>query len=145
MDVDGMMCSKTGQDSGDTSGFDAARKAVEIMGQMRTKLRMADGWFKTIKRVHIYFGRIKKDFKRNTKALERSAAEGSDASEPHSHLSLREGGVGGGLEEFRLIEKTIREFGSIEDEDADMMDVDPDANPLEDGSDAGSAAAQSDA
>ncbi|KAF1989429.1 hypothetical protein K402DRAFT_272454 [Aulographum hederae CBS 113979] len=119
MDPDGFMCKQTRggpQESGDR-GAEAARKALEMIGQMRLRLRMANGWFKTIKRTHVYFSRIRKDFRRNVRSL-------SDASgDSHSNLSVREGGMGGGLEEFKLLEMTLKDFGSLEDEDMEMIDA----------------------
>ena len=126
MDPDGFMCKRNATNSGpeDSSGAEAARKSLEILSQIRSRLRMADGWFKTIERLHRYFGRMKKDWKKNTKALEDSSTIGIEVSaEAYRHLSLREGGPGGGLEEYKLLEKTLKEFGSLEDDDLEMTDV----------------------
>ncbi|KAF2808477.1 uncharacterized protein BDZ99DRAFT_56634 [Mytilinidion resinicola] len=153
MDPNGYMCKARNQSNGsysssDRSGAEAARKALEIVGHMRKRLQMADGWFKTIRRVHLYFSRMKKDFERNTRALEASSESGN-SPESYRHLSLREGGSGGGLEEYKLLEKILKEFGSLEDEDLDMADVDGDLSlrlgqGLDDISDAGSSAMKSD-
>lgn len=154
MDPDGYMCKRQSHSNGshapsaDRSGVDAARKALEIVGQMRKRLQMADGWFKTIRRVHLYFIRMKKDFYRNTRSLEASSESGN-SPESYRHLSLREGGAGGGLEEYKLLEKILKEFGSLEAEDLDMPDADADTaasrlgQGLDEGSDAGSAAVMS--
>ncbi|KAL9097063.1 MAG: hypothetical protein Q9165_001027 [Trypethelium subeluteriae] len=125
MDPDGFMCKRnaTASSSEDSSGAEVARKSLEVLSQMRSRLRMADGWFKTIERLHLYFGRMKKDWKKNTKALESSSEGGTEVSpEAHRHLSLREGGPGGGLEEYKLLEKTLKEFGALEDDDLEMTD-----------------------
>ncbi|KAJ9667435.1 hypothetical protein H2201_002303 [Coniosporium apollinis] len=132
MDPDGYMCKRypsanartdemTANDS--ASGAEAARKALELVGHMRPRLQMADGWFRTIRRCHTYFTRIKKDFRRNAKAL----ADSGHPPEYYRQLSLREGGVGGGLEEYRLLERTLQEFGNLQDEDdmPDAADEDP--------------------
>ena len=108
---------------------------------------MADGWFKTIRRVHLYFVRLKKDFQRNTRNLEASSESGSSA-ESARYRSLREGGSGGGLEEYKLLEKILKEFGSLEDEDQDMLDADSDGvarlgHGLDETSESGSAAIKS--
>lgn len=105
-----------------TGGAEAARKALEMIGQMRPRLKMADGWFKTIRRTHLYYMRIKKDFRRNVKAL---SAQGdfNALSALQKQLSLREGGSGGGAEEFKLIERTLKDFGALEDEDLEMTDA----------------------
>ncbi|KAF2496140.1 hypothetical protein BU16DRAFT_560977 [Lophium mytilinum] len=152
MDPNGFMCKARNQSNGsysssDRRGAEAARKALEIVGHMRKRLQMADGWFKTIRRVHLYFSRMKKDFERNTRALEASSESGN-SPESYRHLSLREGGSGGGLEEYKLLEKILKEFGSLEDEDLDMPDADTDTSlrlgqGLDDASDAGSSAIKS--
>lgn len=113
----------------ETGGLEASRKALEIIGQLKKKLRMADGWFKTIRRTHLYFLRIKKDYGRSSSDQQHGAVD--------YHLSLRDGGQGGGLEEFKLIEQTLKEFGKL-DEEVDMMDVDGDTS-RDETSDAGSA------
>lgn len=129
MDPGGFMCTpkdqqKKGGDvkSKESKGFEAARKALEMLGQMRIKLHMADGWFKTINRVHKYLRRLKSDYKKNVAAIESSASE-SDSPMLSRHLSIREGGIGGGLDEFKLLELTLKEFGSLEDRDSPMEDV----------------------
>lgn len=128
MDPDGYMCSKIQPTHAVASGYhardegqgaDAASKALELIGQMRSRLHMADSWFKTIKRVHHYFVRIKRDYRNNTRSL--SDSEGSPVST--RRLTLREGGPGGGLEEYKILEKTLKEFGNLEDEDVDMADA----------------------
>lgn len=121
MDHNGYMSS--GADSKiSAGGTEASRKALELIGQMRPRLKMADGWFKTISRIHSYYMRIKKDFRRNMKVM---AAQGdSNAIEQlQKQLTLREGGGGGGADEWNLIRKTILEFGSLEDEDLEMQDA----------------------
>ncbi|KAB2574991.1 hypothetical protein BFW01_g12016 [Lasiodiplodia theobromae] len=127
MDPHGYMCKGTQSrdpvksETGDSPGAEAARKALEIISQMRRALHMADGWFRTLKRVHVYYIRIKKDFRRNAKAM----ASLSPGAESLRSLTLREGGPGGGLEEYKLLEKSLREFGSLwdEGEDLEMLDA----------------------
>ncbi len=76
-------------------------------------------WFRTIHRMHRYYDKIIKDYKRNTQALAHSSASESEGRPRlHRHLSLREGGLGGGLDEFKLLEKTLKEFGVLEDEES---------------------------
>ena len=137
MDPDGYMCSvpesaeKSAQPKGGVSkGFEAARKALEMVGNMRARLHMADGWFKTINRMHRYFRRMKLDYHKNIRAIE-SSSEG-DSPVSTRHLSLREGGLGGGLDEFKLFERTLLDFGNLEDQDVEMSDDRPDSSrPLD--------------
>lgn len=73
--------------------------------------------------MHRYYDKIIKDYKRNTRALiETSGPEGHDRPPLRRPLSLREGGLGGGLEEYKLLEKTLKEFGDLQDEDFDSTD-----------------------
>lgn len=43
-------------------GAEAARKALEMVGPMRSRLHMAHGWVKTIKRTHKHFSRLRKSW-----------------------------------------------------------------------------------
>jgi hypothetical protein len=119
MDVEGFMCKKSANDGQESDGAVAARQALATIGMMRRRLKMADGWFRTIERVHKYFVRIKKDFRRNASALAENPSHGGQLGQ----LSLREGGYGGGLEDFKMIELTLKEFGSLEDQDVEMADA----------------------
>lgn len=133
MDPDGFMCTKAGVEAPnqaegskpmESKGFAAARKALEMVGQMRARLYMADGWFKTINRIHKYMRRMKSDYRKNTASTD-STTSGSESSPLSTrHLSLREGGSGGGLDEYKLLERTLNEFGNLEDQDVEMLDAD---------------------
>jgi hypothetical protein len=128
------MCKRTGINASDAdeSGADASRHALSIVAFMRSRLRMADGWFKTINRVHRYYVRVKKNFQRNVKVL-------GGPSAPPGPLSIREGGIGGGLEEFKMIEATLKEFGTLEDHDVEMTDAhEPEPSKAESSADAAS-------
>ena len=141
MDPEGYMCTpkssdslqkSNGSKSGESKGFEAARKALEIIGLMRPKLHMADGWFKTITRMHKYFKRMKSDYKKNTAAIESGVSESDESPVSSRHLSLREGGIGGGLDEFKLLERTLKEFGNLEDQhDLEMIDARPSSSAFE--------------
>lgn len=119
MDQNGYLCKKPG--SADPSGFEAARRSVEILGQMRPVLKMADGWLRTIIRVHQYFKRVKKDFERNSKHL--NPPPGQPSPNETIFLGIRDGGFGGGLEEYKIFERTLRDFGSLDDQDTEMVDA----------------------
>ncbi|GAB7361601.1 hypothetical protein MBLNU230_g1653t1 [Neophaeotheca triangularis] len=125
MDPDGFMCTQpsskpSGPSAGESEGFKAARKALETVGQMRPRLYMADGWFKTINRMHKYFRRMKSDYKKNVN----SNASGSDDSPiAGSHTSVREGGIGGGLDEYTRLERVLKDFGNLEDEEVEIKDI----------------------
>ncbi|KAF2204838.1 hypothetical protein GQ43DRAFT_108989 [Delitschia confertaspora ATCC 74209] len=154
MDPNGFMCTRMqrmpngSSTPADKSGSEAVQKALELTGEMAKRLQMADGWCRTIKRVYNYFTKFKKDFHRASRSLEASSESGS-SSESYRHLSLREGGVGGGLEEYKQFEKIFKEFGDLEDEDLDMHDADSDGlnarlgHGLSEPSETGSAAVKS--
>ncbi|KAK5132420.1 hypothetical protein LTR08_009103 [Meristemomyces frigidus] len=128
MDPDGYMCTqpaaaamrKPGSGRSDeNTGFQAARKALEMIGNMGQRLYMASGWFNTINKMHKYFQRMKKDYRKNV--LANGSSVDSDGSPLSTrHLSLREGGEGGGLDEFKLLERTLNEFGNLEDQDVEV-------------------------
>jgi len=127
MDPDGYMCGRTGDPEDVAGGHQAARKALEMIGQMRSRLPMANNWFRTIHRVHRYYEKISKDYRVNTQALRESMhRDGTNSPTLHRQLSLREGGNGGGHESFKLLEKTLKEFGSIEDEEVEILTADRD-------------------
>ncbi|KAK3074364.1 hypothetical protein LTR53_003293 [Teratosphaeriaceae sp. CCFEE 6253] len=128
MDPDGSMCTQPQpgaavkpSNAGGSKGFEAARKAVEMIGQMRPRLRMANGWFMTVTRMYTYFRKMKSDYRKNTNSMETSSSENDSSS--NRPLSLREGGLGGGLEEWKILERTIRDFGNLEDQDVEMTDA----------------------
>lgn len=117
MDTAGHMNSK------DPNGFqavgetvnDATSLALMTLTEMSSKLKMAHGWSKTTKRMDEYYTRIIHDYERNSSPLIRKHNLGSLPGE--RALSLREGGSGGGLEEYKIVEKELNDFGSIEEED----------------------------
>ncbi|KAK6401051.1 hypothetical protein LTR81_023738 [Elasticomyces elasticus] len=130
MDLDGYMCTQpqptssrgsNGNKSGESRGFEAAKKSLEMIGHMRPRLRMADGWFMTVTRMHKYFRRMKSDYRKNTETMESSSSVSDSISE--RPLSLREGGMGGGLDEWKILERTIRDFGNLDDLDTEMADA----------------------
>lgn len=127
MDPDGYMCGRNGDPEDVAGGQQAARKALEMIGQMRSRLPMANNWFRTIHRVHRYYEKIIKDYETNTHALRESMLrDGTNRPTLRRQLSLREGGNGGGNESFKLLEKTLKEFGSIEDEEVEILNGDRD-------------------
>ncbi|KAL4896214.1 hypothetical protein BDV59DRAFT_172311 [Aspergillus ambiguus] len=112
MDIDGTLASKT---TGDRNhpGQLQTRKGLDILREMRARLKMARGWFRTLNRVHSYFSKVKRDFRRHSRKSD--GADGADAR-TNGTRPIREGGVGGGLDEFKLIEKLFLDFGSVEDQ-----------------------------
>lgn len=99
------------------------RKAIDIILEMRPRLKMAVGWFRTLNRLNSYFSKVKRDFRRHS----RKADMMHDHGDPHTNgvRPVREGGSGGGLEEFKLLEKLFLDFGSIEDQLPENPGEDP--------------------
>lgn len=97
------------------------RKALDILREMRPRLKMAAGWFRTLNRLHSYFAKVKRDFRRHSRRPDMP-------DDLNGIRPLREGGTGGGLEEFKLLEKLFLDFGSIEDQlpehDEELLPVD---------------------
>lgn len=90
--------------------------AVRTLTEMSSRLKMAYGWSKTIKRMHEYFAGIIQDYNRNSLTPLNQKNNSRSLSGERS-LSLREGGSGGGLEEYKVLEKELKDFGSIEEEE----------------------------
>jgi hypothetical protein len=93
----------------------ATSLAIKTLTEMSSRLKMASGWSKTIKRMNAYFAGIIQDYDRNSSPLHQKNHLKSLSGE--RMLSLREGGSGGGLEEYKFLEKELNDFGSIEEEE----------------------------
>lgn len=150
MDPEGYMCTPPSpgatnqpdpKQPGQSKGFEAAKKSLELLNQLRSVLHMANGTVEIVNRMHKYFRRLKSDYKRNVHALESGSSE-NDSPISTRHLSLREGGIGGGLSEFKILERTLQEFGNLEDQPMDMGDGDgrPSSGPFDGNPDDSSAA-----
>jgi hypothetical protein len=136
MDLEGSLSLKPGAADG-THGQAQTRKALDILRDVRSRLKMANGWFRTLNRLHSYFSKVKRDFRRHSRL---------DALDPHTNgiRPIREGGAGGGLEEFKLLEKLFLDFGSIDDRLPENNADDDGADRATNVSDAGSNAVRSD-
>jgi len=116
MDLDGLMGSRPPPASHDSHqpGVAQARKALDILREMRPRLKMAVGWFRTLNRLHSYFSKVKRDYRRYSRNRMDSISDTSEHGMTNGVRAIREGG--GGLEEFKLLEKLFLDFGSIEDQ-----------------------------
>jgi hypothetical protein len=135
MDQEGYMCSKP--NSTDVvpglggQGQMEVRRAIELLGDMRSRLKMAVGWFRTINRLHSYFTRAKKDFKRGSRKLELIASPENDPrTNGARNLAMRDIGFGGGWDEFKLLDKVFVDFGSPEDQASDGACPDEDGTAV---------------
>lgn len=118
MDPEGLLGAKPPPASHDSPqiGTVQARKALDILREMRPRVKMAVGWFRTLNRLHSYFSKVKRDFRRHSRNRLDSMSDASEHATINGIRSLREGGIGGGLEEFKMLEKLFLDFGSIEDQ-----------------------------
>lgn len=117
MDVEGMLTARRSSADITSSGSSPApapatvmtRRSLEILRDMRPRLTMAVGWFRTLNRLHSYYTKVKKDYARAT------------ASPTHTEFDGFR--LGGGVpEEHKVLEKVFLESGETEDrlqEDAD--------------------------
>lgn len=119
MDQEGVLSAKLGDGQTKTH----ARKAIDIILEMRPRLKMTVGWFRTLNRLNSYFSKVKRDFRRHSRKSDMMP----DHVDPHTNgiRPIREGGSGGGLEEFKLLEKLFLDFGSIEDQLPESPGEDP--------------------
>ncbi|KAG9747325.1 hypothetical protein KCU73_g7377, partial [Aureobasidium melanogenum] len=99
----------------DDSGADAARKAIELLASMKTRLYMANGWFQTVKRSHKYFSRLRKTWVDSAARLPGVFHEQSIATaqlHPPNAESTRV-----------LLERALRDSDDSGDSDVDMSDA----------------------
>ncbi|KAJ5605780.1 hypothetical protein N7510_008561 [Penicillium lagena] len=113
LDPDGLMGAKPPPTSHDSHQPGAAqvRKSLDILREMRPRLKMATGWFRTLNRLNSYFSKAKRDFRRHSRNRGDSM---SDASDHPVTNGFRQSG--GGPEEFKLLEKLFLDFGTMEDQ-----------------------------
>ncbi|KAK2784077.1 hypothetical protein FQN52_009347 [Onygenales sp. PD_12] len=146
MDQEGYMCSKPNS-TDVVPGFGGqgqveVRRAIETLAEMRPRLKMTNGWFRTIHRAHNYFSRTKKNFKRGPESDFR-ATNGRG-------YGAREIGYTSSFDELKLLDKLFSDLGSAEDQVSETNGPDEEstavsANMVERGaaSDAGSNAVKS--
>ncbi|WEW57745.1 hypothetical protein PRK78_003212 [Emydomyces testavorans] len=126
MDQEGYICSKA--NSTDivpglgSQGQAEIRKAIEILGNMRPRLPMAVGWFRTIHRLHTYFVKARQDYKRTAQKSEASTSNENGRNYPTQDMAF-----GGSHDELRLLEKILSEMGIAEDQASDTNGVSDEA------------------
>jgi hypothetical protein len=81
-----------------TKGY--AGLTVKILGEMVPRLKMVKGYLKTIGKMHDYFSNVKIEFGRR--------------------FDRKPRWVGGGLDQYKLLEKELKEFGSLQDTDKNV-------------------------
>lgn len=99
MDTAGYLCQASEGSQGNS--YDAV--TVKLLKDMIPRLQMAKGYVRSIKKMHDYFQITKHDFYNR---FQRKPFGWS--------------GTGGGLEQYKLLEKELKEFGSLEDMDRNI-------------------------
>ncbi|EDN03075.1 predicted protein [Histoplasma mississippiense (nom. inval.)] len=135
MDQEGYLCSKPG--STDVvpglgcQGQVDVRRIIEILGEMRPRLKMAGGWFRTIHRVHGYFTRARRDLKRNPRqpdTLNTGTGSENDIRTSNGRAyGVRELGHTGSSDELKLLDKLFLDLGNAEDQVAENNGPDEDS------------------
>jgi hypothetical protein len=102
MDTNNYLHPHEGQANGDSGsgGYDAV--TVKILKDLIPRLKMAKGYVRSLKKMHDYFRDIKADY---TNRFQRK---------PYGWSG------NGGLEQYKLLEKELKEFGSLEDMDRNI-------------------------
>lgn len=114
MDTQGYL-RRTAKDDGVASGAEAARKAVELLASMKTRLYMASGWVQTVKRSHKYFSRLRKTWVDSAARLPGVFHDQSIATaqlHPPNAESTRV-----------LLEKALKDSDDSGDSDVDMSEM----------------------
>lgn len=87
--------------------------AMKTLNDMKKRSKMASGWSCWSIKVHKYYEGIKRDHDQAIKSLGNPSSEHQKLKE----RSLREGGYGGGLEEYKLLERELKDFGPSLEQD----------------------------
>jgi hypothetical protein len=82
--------------------------------KMSTGLKMASTYVDILQGMHNYFDTIKQDYYRFS---DRNGRPNKTT------LRVREGGTGGGLEEYQPLIKKLKDFGSLQPDEHDVMDI----------------------
>jgi hypothetical protein len=101
----------------------ATALAAKTLEQMSPKMRMASGWMETIKRMNEYFQGIIQDYNQSRYAKSEHGNRPSTVTND-GPPSLRNGGPGGGLAEYKLLESKLKDFGSIAEDERHPTPVD---------------------
>lgn len=86
----------------------------QTLQKMSTWLKMASTYVGILKQMDKYFETIKQDYYR---FAEKNLRGGEQAT-----LRVREGGTGGGLEEYKPMSTVLKDFGFVQPEDHDHVD-----------------------
>ncbi|PGH19523.1 hypothetical protein AJ80_03858 [Polytolypa hystricis UAMH7299] len=132
MDQDGYLCSKP--NSTDiipglgSQGQICVRRAIEILGDMRPRLKMAVGWFRTVHRLHSYLSRAKKDYRRSSGKYDIPPSESNLQALSNGRTPF--GPFTAGQDELKLLDKVLSDLGYPEDRVVESNGIEEDANTI---------------
>lgn len=98
-------------DPGTELSTGATALAIRTLKDMTKRSKMACGWAGWSERIHGYFKGIKHDYDQAIRSVKGPAADHQKRVNDARERSLREGGYGGGLEEYKLLEIELKNFG----------------------------------
>lgn len=126
MDQEGALCSKPYSNDfalgHNNSGQPDVRKAIEILGDMRPRLKLASGWFRTLHRLHVYFSRAKRTHKRSPKLFDSMSSAENDGranGRPNGVLP-RDTRFNKLYDEFKSLDRLLMDLGSTEDQATEL-------------------------
>lgn len=91
----------------DTEGVEVTRKALELIGLLRPRLQMANGWFMTLYKMHQHFVLLKQDYSQSTQHL----AASTTGSTSHIRTIRPSEYTPGGA--YKFIESVFRDIGGL--------------------------------
>ena len=103
--------------SGLESWSGATALAMKTLNDMKRRSKMAAGWSCWSFKMHKYYKGIKSDYDEAIKSLDGPSSEHQKRVSDLKERSLREGGYGGGLEEYKLLERELKDFGPSLEQD----------------------------
>lgn len=103
--------------SGMESWSGATALAMKTLNDMKRRSKMAAGWSCWSLKMHKYYKGIKSDYDQAIKSLDGPSSEHQKRISDLKERSLREGGYGGGLEEYKLLERELKDFGPSLEQD----------------------------
>ena len=119
MDQDGYMSSSPDQSSRlagvGTKGQEETRTALEMIAQMRPRLRMAESWFRTLHRMHRLFVKAKSHYRRHATSLAGSGDSHDGANGIRPSHNRRDSSLQM-ADESKLLAKLFQDYGNPADE-----------------------------
>ncbi len=95
----------------------ATALAINTLNNMKNRSKMACGWSMWTDRMHRYYEGMKRDFDSSIRALPGPSSDHQRRVNDLKEKPLREGGLGGGLEEYKLLERELKDFGPSLEQD----------------------------